>query len=154
MEGLKLIDASEVKAGRKKSKEIKKIPTSPIKLISQDETSGNIDKSPDVIKPDVIKPDVIKPDVIKPDVIKPDIVKPDIVKPDIVKPDIVRPGIVRPGIVRPDDIKMLGDVASEVNAGRIIRAIKLKEDIYYGPKNANKNKFMRMYKKLGLRWEE
>ena len=36
--------------------------------------------------------------------------------------------------------------------GRKIRTIKLKQDIYYGPKNTNKNKFMRMYKKLGLIW--
>ena len=33
-----------------------------------------------------------------------------------------------------------------------IRAIKIKQDIYYGPKNINKNRFMRMYKKLGLGW--
>lgn len=32
--------------------------------------------------------------------------------------------------------------------------IKLKEDIYYGPKNINKNKFVRMYKKLDLVWIE
>jgi hypothetical protein len=37
---------------------------------------------------------------------------------------------------------------------RVIRAIKLKQDIYYGPKNMHKNKFVRMYKKLGLKWIE
>lgn len=35
-----------------------------------------------------------------------------------------------------------------------IRTIKVKQDIYYGPKNANKNKFVRIYKKLNLVWIE
>lgn len=36
---------------------------------------------------------------------------------------------------------------------RDIRAIKIKQDIYYGPRNSNKNKFVRMYKKLNLVWK-
>ena len=36
---------------------------------------------------------------------------------------------------------------------RMVRTIKLRQDVYYGPKNVNKNKFMRMYKKLGLVWK-
>ena len=34
-----------------------------------------------------------------------------------------------------------------------IRAIKLNQGTYYGPGNVNKNKFMRMYKKIGLSWK-
>lgn len=39
-------------------------------------------------------------------------------------------------------------------AHKEIRTIKVKQDIYYGPKNSNKNKFVRIYKKLGLVWIE
>lgn len=46
------------------------------------------------------------------------------------------------------------DKLAQNGAGRVIRAIKLKEDIYYGPKKINKNRFMRMYKKLGFTWIE
>lgn len=46
------------------------------------------------------------------------------------------------------------DKLPQNDAGRVIRAIKLKEEIYYGPKKINKNRFMRMYKKLGFTWIE
>lgn len=50
-------------------------------------------------------------------------------------------------IIDVSDIDIIDDTVK-------IRAIKIKESVYYGPKNVNKNKFMRMYKKLGLTWRE
>lgn len=134
MEGLKLVDASEVKTGRKSSKaEIKKIPKSPMKIISEDSkkiTVGDISGNDVIARSDIARSDIVKSDMIKSDIDK----RPDIVE----KPDMVE----------------VSDITSETNVGRTIRAIKLKEDKYYGPKNVNKNKFVRMYKKLGLSWEE
>ena len=99
MDGLTLIDASEVSVGKKKSKTIKKIPKGPIINILEDE---KIEK--------------------------------------IAKTDII-------SIVEKKD-------ESPAAFGVTSKAIKIKEDIYYGPKNVNKNKFMREYKKLGLSWKE
>ncbi len=36
---------------------------------------------------------------------------------------------------------------------RDVRTIKLKQGAYYGPKNENKNRFMKMYKSLSLVWK-
>lgn len=52
------------------------------------------------------------------------------------------------------EISTVDTVKTVDNKHMAIRAIKLKQDIYYGPKNINKNKFMGMYKKIGLRWVE
>lgn len=60
------------------------------------------------------------------------------------------------------DVIVVGDEDKENNENKKnkenkikgFRFIKLKEDIYYGPKNINKNRFVRIYKKLGLSWIE
>lgn len=117
MDGIKLINASEVVTSKKASKvEIKKVSKGPMKVITEDnmknvanDTSGN---------------------------------------GDVARPEIIN--IVKPDAVAKTDIVSEADIGNIDN--RVVRAIKLKEDIYYGPKNANKNKFVRMYKKLGLRW--
>jgi hypothetical protein len=114
MEGMKLINASEVVTSKKTSKvEIKKTKKSPMKIITEDNIKSVTDR-------------VSKND-------------------DVVRSDTVT--VVRPKAVAKTDVV----VESNLNS-RSIRAIKLKEDVYYGPKNANKNKFVRMYKKLGLVW--
>lgn len=124
MEGMKLIDASEVTTGKKTSKiKIKKVSKSPINIIIEEGKKNTVEESSEdgvISKPFTLKPDIIKiPDTV--------------VKPDIVK---------------------MVDTVSEPVIGRTVRAIKLKEDKYYGPKNSNKNRFVRMYKKLGLKWTE
>ena len=114
MEGMKLINASEVVTSKKTSKvEIKKTKKSPMKIITEDNiksVTDGVSKNDDVVRSDTVT--VVRPEAV-------------------AKTDVV--------------------VESNLNS-RSIRAIKLKEDIYYGPKNANKNKFVRMYKKLGLVW--
>jgi hypothetical protein len=125
MDGMKLIDASEVTTRKKTSKvDIKKVQKSPMKVITEDSqksTADDMSRNGDVSGSDIVKSDVVS-------------------GPDTVKSDVVKHGVV-------------ADIAPEASIGnRTIRAIKLKEDIYYGPKNVNKNKFVRMYKKLDLRW--
>lgn len=44
--------------------------------------------------------------------------------------------------------------AEQKNTAVDVKTLKLKQDIYYGPKNSNKNKFVRLYKKIGLVWRE
>lgn len=114
MEGMKLINASEVVTSKKTSKvEIKKTKKSPMKIITEDNIKSVTDgasKNGDVVRSDTVT--VVRPEAV-------------------AKIDIV--------------------VESNLNS-RSIRAIKLKEDVYYGPKNANKNKFVRIYKKLGFKW--
>ncbi len=123
MEGIKLIDAEDVVVKKKTSKvEIKKISKSPIKIIADD---GQKSVPKDICNDDVARSDTIN--ILKPDVVK--VSKHDVV--DDTKPDMV-------------STTDIGD--------RTTRTIKLKQDIYYGPKNANKNKFVRMYKKLKLVW--
>lgn len=114
MEGIKLINASEVVTSKKTSKvEIKKVSKSPMKIIIEDNRKNVVDSTSG--------------------------------NSDIVRPDIVN-------VVKHDVITKI-DIVTEVNIGsRVIRAIKLKENIYYGPKNANKNKFVRLYKKFCLKW--
>jgi hypothetical protein len=125
MDGMKLIDASEVTTRKKTSKtDIKKAQKSPMKVITEDSkksTEDDTSRSGVVSRSNIVKSDVVS-------------------GPDIVKSDVVKHGVV-------------ADIDPEASIGnRTIRAIKLKEEIYYGPKNANKNKFVRMYKKLDLRW--
>ncbi len=45
-----------------------------------------------------------------------------------------------------------GSIKSE-DGVRAIRTIKLMQDVYYGPNDENKKKFVKMYKKLGLVWK-
>lgn len=124
MDGMKLIDASEVTTRKKGSKvEIKKVSVSksPMKIIVDEAKKGEVKNTSEI---DITsKPFTLKPDIIK-------------AADTIVKPDVVK----------------TVDIVSSTNISKTIRAIKLKEDKYYGPKNANKNKFMRLYKKLGLKW--
>jgi hypothetical protein len=62
--------------------------------------------------------------------------------PNVLKSDIIeRSNVLKSCVITKADID-----------NKKIRAIKLKQDIYYGPKNVNKNKFVRMYKKLKLVW--
>lgn len=112
MDGIKLIDASEVEVKKKTSKvEIKKISkTPPIKIIPES--------------------------TIK------------IITEITVKSSDESDKLSQ---VNVDNVDKVDKSDKQI---RTIRAIKLKEDIYYGPKNINKNKFMRMYKKLGLAWIE
>jgi hypothetical protein len=128
MDGMKIIDASEVTTRKKGSKvEIKKISKGPMKIITDEGKKDGIENTSEIEV--TSKPFTLKPDIIK-------------AADTIVKPDIV---------VKPDVVKTI-DIVSPTNVSKTIRAIKLKEDKYYGPKNANKNKFMRLYKKLGLKW--
>lgn len=116
MEGIKLIDASEVSVKKKASKvEIEKISKSPLKIIA-DVPIKNIAEIPIKIITEAEKKNIIESTVKSSD--------------------------------------QSSDKLSQDTVGREIRAIKIKQDIYYGPKNINKNKFMRMYKKLGLAWME
>lgn len=111
MDGIKLIDASEVTVKKKTSKiEIQKV-SKPIKIITE---------SPLKIITDAEKQHVVESTVGKD--------------------------------TKTSDERV--DKLPQDTVDRVIRAIKLEESIYYGPKNANKNKFMRMYKKLGLTWME
>lgn len=50
------------------------------------------------------------------------------------------------------NVKNVAELQQDTNQ-KDVRNIKLKQDIYYGPKNSNKNKFVRMYKKLNLVWK-
>lgn len=129
MEGMKLIDASEVITSKKASKIEKKKQKSTMKIITDE---GKKDTVGDTSEDDIVsKPFTLKPDIT--------VKGPDVIKSDIVKTDIVGKN----------------DTILKTNIGdKTIRAIKLKEEIYYGPKNTNKNRFMRMYKKLGLKWIE
>jgi len=113
MEGIRLIDASEVHVKKKTSKiEIKKIPKIPINIIDDKNITESVgiresDKGSEVDDKNILKKE------------------------------------------SDQNNKSVQD-----NVGMEIRAIKLKQEIYYGPKNVNKNKFMRLYKKLGLTWLE
>lgn len=68
------------------------------------------------------------------------------------KPKVVR--VVEPDIS--DVLEKPSHVDTIVVSDRTIKAIKLKEEIYYGPNDINKKAFVKMYKskKLGLRWME
>ena len=54
--------------------------------------------------------------------------------------------------VGPDNKKV--EELPKDTVARTIIAIKLKQEDYYGPVKNNKNKFMRMYKDIGLSWKE
>jgi hypothetical protein len=114
MDGMKLVNASEVITSKKTSKvEIKKTKKSPMKIITEDNMKSV--KNGGSGNSDVVRSDAIT--------------------------------VIRPEVVSKTDIAIESNVSS-----RSIKAIKLKESVYYGPKNANKNKFVRMYKKLALKW--
>lgn len=121
MDGIKLIDASEVSVKKKTSKiEVEKTKSekSPIKIITE---SGN-QKVEGSTESDIKIIDVNRDDVSK---------------------------IVN--VVEHDKKMDIG-----VKSDKTIRALKLKQDIYYGEKNVNKKQFMKLYKKkeLALRWVE
>ena len=71
-------------------------------------------------------------------------------EPNVVPVDATVKNIVESD--RKSDVIQNGELA-QGTIEKTIRTIKLKQDIYYGPKNANKNKFVRIYKKLGLVWK-
>ena len=134
MEGIKVIPASEVieSGSRKKSKPTKK---------SDDKLSN---KSSLIITKITNIKVVDANDVVDSGVKQDNIVNVDTVGPKIkTTVDIVVPGIKT-------------DIESRTDASKIIRAIKLKESIYYGPSDINKKTFVKMYKskKLNLKWTE
>lgn len=117
MEGIKLIDASDVVEGSiKKSKMVKK-PLGGKLLPGPTKEIIDLDKKSDV-----------KPVV--------NVIESDKKTGNEVESD-----------------KKTGD---GIVSGRTIRALKLKQDIYYGENDINKKQFVKMYKKkeLGLRWIE
>jgi hypothetical protein len=122
MTGMKLVNASEVIINKKISKVEIKKVSKRMKIITDEDQKNIVDG----VSGNGI---AVKSDIV--------------VRPNTVKSDTVATtgNTIKTGTVEKTDI-----------GNRIIRAIKLKEDIYYGPKNANKNKFMRIYKKLGLKW--
>lgn len=120
MEGIKLIDASEVSVKKNTSKiEIKKTKKSPMKIITGSDKQ-KVEEST---------------------------VRNDVKIIDVHREDISKDKIVSVAESKIDD---------EVKRDKTIRALKLKQDIYYGEKNINKKQFMKLYKKkeLALRWVE
>ncbi len=137
---VELVDASKV-IGRKRKK------------------SGD---NPDIIKKTnvITRPDIVTK-IIDLDIVK----KTDVItRPDIIEKTDIITKTIGSDIARKTDVTITNSnvvitspniVITNPNIGdRTIRAIKLNQDIYYGPKNVNKNKFVRMYKKLGLTWTE
>lgn len=104
------------------------------------------------IKPDIAITKTFRPDIItKTDVdINVTTNKPNVAKIDIAEHSITEKTDI--DVAKHDTISRTDVTAKSNIGGRTIRAIKLKQDIYYGPKNANKNKFVRIYKKLKLVW--
>jgi len=119
MEGIKLIDASEVSGKKNTSKiEIKKTKKIPIKIITESVKQDDKQNVPEIATGNDAKSRDERVDI---------------------------------NVVEPDKKIDIG-----VKSDKTIRALKLKQDIYYGEKNVNKKQFVKLYKKkdLALRWVE
>lgn len=124
-----------------------------VKLIAAlDVVDSTIKRRKSSTRSDIVITKTLRPDIIaKADVdvnITTD--KPDISKIDIAEHSFTEKtdnDIVMRSTISRTDVTTRPDIGN-----RTIRAIKLKQDVYYGPRNTNKNKFVRMYKKLKLVW--
>jgi hypothetical protein len=147
MDGIKVIPASEVieSGSRKKSKPTKKSDdksSNKSSLIITKTTNIKVVDAKDVINAGTKSDNKVNIDPIQSDD-----------KSDGNKADAGVAGIASGGAGAGGVVDAAGIVDAE---NRTIKAIKLKESIYYGPNDINKKTFVKMYKskKLNLKWTE
>lgn len=135
---IKIIDASDVIEGRSRKKKVTKVVKKPVsEPVGKPGSYKTVDVDNLFSKGGVKKMPLLSMNSIKP------------------TSSMNNMSNVRSDASNVDTGTGTSNVAEE-KATRVIRAIKLKEDIYYGPGEANKKEFVKLYKKkeLALRWIE